>query len=236
MPKYGCVSVLGCVFGTGWLDHSTFVLASVVYGLAALAWVRGRFTPWSGWLSVFCFVVAASALWENLSYVLHKYVLSYLLLSALALIQHLQRRLDSLWAERLMWACVGQYYGFSGLSKLLQSGFAWADGLSMQIWVQFMGRTETQLAHYLLGSQSLAQACQAAALVLELSAWLLPFVPRWRRPWTLIVCVFHLTVWHVLGISFLTNVPPLLCLAFLDPFRTHPADRSEGGRLFSGSS
>jgi hypothetical protein len=167
-------------------------IAAWAYYLAAPLWFVRRLVPWSGLISALAFTAVLGLNFERENELTHS---SHLLAQMLWLyavwyaalagdIRTSAGRLWSLppyprWVTTLSAATVGWFYTLAGLSKLGYSGLAWANGLSLQLWIARWG-TDSPVSHWLQSNREAAQGLQAASLALELLALPLALWPRTR--------------------------------------------------------
>jgi hypothetical protein len=164
--------------------------------MGCLLWSQNRLLPWSCWLVVFAFTGLWSLHVETTYNTAHIFNMTNMLLVIQAIwitadAPLIRRRLQSgdYWTQPLVprWvslasiAYIGVFHTAAGLSKLTFSGPAWASGTSLQLWTYLWGRPWSPTTRLILSSRALAQALQAATLVVE-TAGVLAIVPR-LRPW-----------------------------------------------------
>ena len=111
------------------------------------------------------------------------------------------------WCFMLLVYYIGISYTYSGLSKLYFSGFSWADGSSLMMWVEAWatGR-ENPLYELLTNHHWLARMLQTTTLVAELFAILMLFIPRLRPVLGLIFVGFHLSIELLFDFGFFANI------------------------------
>ena len=103
---------------------------------------------------------------------------------------------------------VGFYFA-SGMSKLLESGFQWCDGLSLQFHL-----IDKQKALWLADRLWLCRLISILTIILELGSLAALFSRRARLVWVLGILSFHFGIWITVGPWYFTN---MLCLAlFID--------------------
>ncbi|MBX7220203.1 MAG: hypothetical protein K1Y36_09680 [Blastocatellia bacterium] len=120
------------------------------------------------------------------------------------------------WAGFLGVYYVGLFYSFSGCMKLTHSGLAWANGVSLQLWVSIWGNPDSTWTHLILSYRWFAKALQAATLCFESMAILGLLFPRLRPFLGLALLGFHFGQVTVFGWQFHYNAF-IICLYFL-PF------------------
>lgn len=170
-PRGSPVSALGWVVPETWLGSQALLLAcKLVFLGAAAAWLARRWLPTSAWVTALAFIAVGSLYWENLPWFRHKYVPPAMLLVAHALASHEARARDGrapTWLGPLCVAAIALFYALSGLSKLIAVGPSWADGLSLQLWLAWLGDQDAFLTRLLLSDRLYARAAQTFVLVVE---------------------------------------------------------------------
>jgi hypothetical protein len=212
------------------LDRRAQIACGVVYVIAAFAWAAHRWLPWSGALTALSFTGIVALYVENATQLTHVAHLTNAMLALYALWYWSCRediaaalREGRFWRTplypRWVYACsvfaVGYFYGISGLMKWLTSGPGWANGVSMQIWVNVFPRDPTSLwTRVVVSDRWLAQALQWAALIGE-TAGFLAIVSRRLRAWIgLLLIAFHVGQIVLFGWGFHANMV-ILALVFL---------------------
>ena len=121
------------------------------------------------------------------------------------------------WVHSLSLFCIGIYHSNAALSKLVQSGIDWPNGLSLQLWVHLMGREHSLANTLIFSSRSTAALLQWAVLVVEASALVAVFVPRLRVPVGVALLGVYAGIAESFGFSFVLNA--FLVAAFYFPWR-----------------
>ncbi|MCB9749185.1 MAG: hypothetical protein H6713_04160 [Myxococcales bacterium] len=227
------VSLLGYLLPP-WLLASPALLAACKLGFlgAALLWVLRRALPWSAWAAALSFIALGSLYWENLPWFRHKYVVPALLLIGHALWSHAHLRRASArarapaWAPTLYLLLIAQFYAQAGLAKLTLVGPSWGDGLSLQLWLEWLGDRERFLTRLLLSDRLYARAAQTLALALELLAPLMLLGRRARLLVGSALLGMHLAIHVTLRIDFLSQMAILAVFTYAPWERfTSPARR-----------
>jgi hypothetical protein len=202
------------------LDPRVRQACFAVYALAAGCWLAGRFLPWSCWVAAMSFTAGMALYHEGWDQTNHTSHLTAVLLFTFALWHHLEaeeirrarveRRFLSTplyprWMHELCILAVGLFYGWAGLSKLLESGVGWVNGVSLQLWVREFGVADSLFGAPLLANRSIALGLQASSLAVELAALIAVFVPLLRRPVGLGLTAFHAGIVLVFGWGFHAN-------------------------------
>ena len=171
-------------------------LCGILYVVGALLWAAQLALPWSGWLTVISYNAAVALFLENATQATHVGHITGMLLLLYALwYQTCAGEIRRAVAQGRFWTSplfprwvysagafyIGLFYGLSGLSKLLQSGTGWANGLSLQLWAELFGHKSNIFTQMILSSRSLAWLMQWTALIGETSGLLAAFWPRRAR-------------------------------------------------------
>jgi hypothetical protein len=231
-PRSGTATILSFLPDQVLHDRRTQIACGVLFFAGALAWAAHRLLPWSAWLASLSFTGIIALYAENATQLTHVAHLTDMLLLLYALWYH-TCRLDIAAAlrERRFWStplyprwvyscsvfAVGYFYGVSGLMKWLTSGPGWANGVSMQIWVQVFPRDPDSFwARLVVSDRRVATVLQWAALIGETSGFV-AIVSRGLRPWIgLLLIGFHIGQIELFGWGFHANMV-ILTLVFL-PF------------------
>jgi hypothetical protein len=231
-------------------DRRVQIAFGLLFGISASAWAAQRLLPWSAALTALAFTATVAFYAENATQLTHVAHLTNVLLvlyavwyvtcraeikKALQTGRFWQTALYPRWVYSCSVFAVGYFYGISGLMKWLTSGPGWANGVSMQIWVQLFSRDPysywTQLV---LSDRRLAMALQWAALIGETSGFV-AILSRTLRPWIgLLLIAFHVGQIVLFGWGFHANMI-ILALVFLPVYewmtrwidRRQPAPRKE---------
>lgn len=194
-PRQGPVTLLS------WLPadvlHSPAMLLAMrgVLLVGAGLWLFQRLLPWSCWLTVIGFTGVWSLHVEttyNAAHIFHMannlLVIQALWVTFYAREIRASLRAGTYWTTPLVprWvvlagvAYIGIFHTAAGLTKLIYSGPAWANGVSLQLWTHlFSPRHWMPSASMILGSRTLAAALQWGTLVIE-TAGVLAIFPRLR--------------------------------------------------------
>ena len=198
---------------------------------AGILWALQLLVPLSSWVSVFAYTLTVAIAFENSSHIDHARHLANLVLFVHAMWYHfhasdirmaLARRVFWLsriypgWVHSLSLFCIGIYHSNAALSKLVQSGIDWPNGLSLQLWVHLMGREHSLANTLILSSRTTAALLQWAVLVVEASALVAVFVPRLRVPVGVALLGVYAGIADSFGFSFVLNA--FLVAAFYFPW------------------
>jgi hypothetical protein len=212
-------------------DRTWSYLCGVLYALGALLWATQLALPWAPWLTALAYNAAVALFLENATQATHVGHLTGMILLLYALwYQFYYREIRAALAEGRFWATplyprwvysgsvflIGLFYGLSGLSKLLQSGPAWASGVPLQLWTRLFGDPQSFFTRLILADRTVAALLSWTTLIGE-TGGLLAIVSPLARPWIgLLLLSFHLGQIAVFGWGFHANML-LLTLVFL-PF------------------
>lgn len=194
--------------------------------ITGLCWLSQRFLPWSCWLTALFFTLAWAFRHENMGKTIHvHHVTTHLLWllawwrqctmkeyeEAKAQGQAISGNYYPEWAFQvcLAWVCI--FYGWAGWSKLTESGFDWANGISMQLWTRLWGNPNFFATHWVMESRLLAMWLMGMSLALEALAPL-AMIP-WFRPWIAGGLIgMHLGIVTIFGWGFHGNLAYVILL------------------------
>jgi hypothetical protein len=209
-------------------DERLIQLCAGLFALASLLWLAQVLLPWSSSVSAIAFTALMALYWENtfrLSHHMHVVNMVLIILAlwyglyaqeirtALAVGRFWTTSLCPGWVHALCVFYLGVVYGAAGLAKLFYSGFAWVNGVTLQLWILLHGR-DRPLAHLVLSDWRLALALQAITLAAELAALVAVFWRPLRLPVGLVLLGFHLGSTSLMGLNFGGN-GVLLAMVFL---------------------
>lgn len=215
LPRGEVVSLLGVVVPDAWWGAPTALWAGrvVVWSGAAL-WLLGRARRLAAWTTTAGMLWLGSLYWENLPWFRHKMVLPFWLLVVLVAAEHARvadRRagrgaVAPVWVREGAVFALAAFYCGAGAHKLLASGWCWADGVALQLWLWRLGDRDSLVRAWVIEDATVSAIVASAALVLELAAILA--VPLTRlRPWLAVGLVaLHVGIDWVLHIDFRTNI------------------------------
>ena len=229
-PRQGHATLLFWL-GDAALDHaSLFWIFRVVLLTGIVLWAGNYLLPWSCWLVVVGFTGLWSMHVENTTNAAHIFNMANMLLVIQAIWITADARLirerlaaGSFWRLPLVprWlslasiAYIGIFHTAAGLSKLVESGPEWANGVSLQIWTYLWGRRWSPTTQMVLGSRSFTQALQVLTLVVE-TAGVLAIFPRLRTWIGLALLAFYGGVLLTFDYGFQLNA--ILTALYLLPF------------------
>ncbi len=177
----------------------------VVYGfqvvvvLASVFWLLNWLSPWSCWVVVASFAGLSALRIENSTELCHSYWLLWMLLVVHALWYSFYsspvrsngpvgtNQNYPAWVYFLCVLVLAWFHTLSGVGKWMAAdpdwanGWKWADGVSLQMWLQMYGNPDSRLVRFLLQEVDVARVVQQAILVIELTAILAVLTPTLRR-------------------------------------------------------
>ncbi len=159
-----------------------------------------RFRRVGAWTTTLGMLLLGSIYWENLPWFRHKFVCPFwllLLLAAAQLRQHPPR-----WLREGAVLTFAAFYGGAGLAKLLASGFAWADGVGLQLWLLRLGDSDSLVRSWVIEDATLAKWLATTALGLELAVPIAIVWARSRPDLGVMLLALHLGIDRVLHIDF----------------------------------
>jgi hypothetical protein len=235
-------------------DQSVFAGCGVLFVVAGGLWAGRLLIPWSGWLTAGAFTAILALYHETASQATHVAHLANMLLFIHALWYHLCRgeirtalAQDRFWNSpvypRWVYALsvfyIGLFYGLSGLGKLLTSGLAWPNGVSLQLWASLWGDPDSFWTRLILSNRTFARGLQICTLVGETSGFLAIVSPRLRPLVGFALVGFHYGAICVFSWGFHANMV-LVALFFLPFFTWIPRlvdwwERSKKGVRDQGS-
>ncbi|MCA9544698.1 MAG: HTTM domain-containing protein, partial [Myxococcales bacterium] len=202
-----------------------FTVGRLAFMAFGAAWALGVWLPLSAWGASLAFLAVAALHQEARFAASHSAHLPAQLLVLLALWTHHERvALRAALAEGRVWrtplvapwfwtagrVLVGWFYTLAGVTKVMDSGWAWANGTSLQLWVLAFGKRGSFAADLIMDHHAAALALQWVTLLAEVFA--LPLM-LWRPTRAVVagaLVAFHIGQWAVFGYPFYGN---LLALA-----------------------
>lgn len=169
-----------------------------VVAISSVCWLMHWLAPISCWVTVFSFAGLAAVRIENSTQLCHSYWILLMLLVVHALwYSFYASRIGSkaisarscypVWVLGLSVLVLAWFHTLSGLGKWQAAdpqwtnGWQWADGVSLQMWLQSFGNPNSRLVQFLLQNVDVARAVQQAILVIELTAVLAILASTMRR-------------------------------------------------------
>ncbi|MDC0671653.1 hypothetical protein [Nannocystis radixulma] len=208
LPKGAVVSTAGLVVPTAWWSSPALLWSgrALLWG-GAVIWLFGharKVRYAAGWATALGMLTLGSLYWEDLPWFRHKFVPPLWLLVLLAAAEHAPARPGQAprWVREGAVFVLASFYAGAGLHKLLASGWRWADGTALQLWLWRLGDGDSLVRAWAIVDARVAAALAATALLLELAAVLLVPLPR-VRPWLAAGLVgLHVGIDQILHIDF----------------------------------
>ncbi len=190
-----------------WLPESIlrsglfFTGVRVVLAVSAVCWILRVAVPVSCWATTFGFMLMWSLRMENLTNGAHIFNVTNMLMFIHALwYQFYWRQMRSgidagslmntacypRWAFLLSLFYLGWFHTLAGITKIVNSGFGWGNGVSLQLWTELFGNTGTPFAQTILFDTRLTAVMQTGALMIECFS---------------ILCVFNRSVRYAVGVG-----------------------------------
>jgi len=184
-----------------WLPESIVRSPQLFFGvriallISAIAWAFRVAIPISCWSTVLFSTLYWALRMENLTNGAHIFNVTNWLLIIHAMWFHFRRQeigsalqSGNFWQARLyprwvLWLCIfylGWFHSLAGLSKIMNTGFGWGDGVSLQLWTELFGWKPSPFGKLLLWDVRLTALMQTGALAIECLS-ILCIVNRWFR-------------------------------------------------------
>lgn len=188
LPKGATVSVAGLLAPTSWWESPTLLwIARALLAGGAVIWLFSHVRMVriaAAWATAAGMLTLGSLYWEDLPWFRHKFVPPVWLLILLAAAEHARAEPGQAprWVREGAVLVLATFYAGAGLHKLLASGWRWADGTALQLWLWRLGDLDSTVRAWAIADVRVAALLASAALLLELAAVLLVPLPR-LRPW-----------------------------------------------------
>lgn len=202
-------------------SESVLVFLKYVFFVFSLLWLAQRLLPLSSWVAATSFTLIVALYQEQRPYVDHMFHMTNMVLWIYALWYHfyadaIRRSLSASrfwkshlfprWVYSLTLAYIALFYTFAGISKCIDGGLDWPNGVSMQLWVLLWGKKDSHLVELVLSNRALAKSLQWGALVLETGALLMLPFPRLRPVFGFGLVGFHIGQQLIFGWAFHGNM------------------------------
>jgi hypothetical protein len=202
-----------------------------LFVVAGILWILQLRLPISSWVCVFAYTITSAMVFENSTQIEHTKNLANIVLFVQAMWYHFHAgdirtavARNSLWISRIYpgWTyclslfCIAIYHSNAALAKVLESGLRWPNGLSLQLWIDLMGREHSLANPLILADRGTAALMQWVVLVVEASAILGVFFTRLRVPIGVALLGLYIGIAESFGYSFLLNA--FLVAAFFFPW------------------
>ena len=222
LPKGAVVSAAGLVVPTAWWSSPALLWSgrALLWG-GAVIWLFGHARTVriaAGWAAAVGMLTLGSLYWEDLPWFRHKFVPPLWLLVLLAAAEHAPAPPGRAprWVREGAVFVLATFYAGAGLHKLLASGWRWADGSALQLWLWRLGDGDSVARAWAIADVRVAAVLATTALLLELAAVLLVPLPR-VRPWLALALVaMHVGIDQILHIDFRPMI--LLLIVILMPW------------------
>ncbi|WP_143140556.1 hypothetical protein [Nannocystis exedens] len=208
LPKDATVSVAGLVVPTTWWASQALLwLGRALLWGGAPIWLFGHVRAvriGAAWATTLGMLTVGSLYWENLPWFRHKFVPPLWLLVLLVAGEHARAEPGRAprWIREGAVFVLACFYAGAGAHKLLASGWRWADGTALQLWLWRLGDSDSLVRAWAIADARVAAALASVALALELATVLLVPLPR-ARPWLAAGLVaLHVGIDQVLHIDF----------------------------------
>ena len=172
-----------------------FTGVRIVLAVSAVCWIFRVAVPVFCWITTFAFMLMWSLRMENLTNGAHIFNVTNMLMFIHALwYQFYWREMKSSIGAGMLWktACyprwvfmlslfyLGWFHTLAGVTKIVNSGIGWGNGVSLQLWTELFGNTSTPFAQTILFDSRLTAVMQTGALVIECVSILCIFSSRLR--------------------------------------------------------
>jgi len=186
------------------LHSGTFFTAvRVLLIVSAALWALRIAVPLSCWSTTVLFALMWSLRMENLTNGAHIFNVTNMLLLIHALWfqfysaemkvaagegKFWQTRLYPRWVFMLSVFYLGWFHSLAGFTKILKTGLGWGNGVSLQLWTEIFGETESPFAQVVLYDDRLTAWMQTGALAIEVLS---------------ILCIFHWIIRYAVGLGLI---------------------------------
>jgi len=209
----------------------------VLFTISSIFWIAGFFLKFIGFTTTFLYIFHQSLYLERIIYADHSFYIvaqililfsfwsllyakkentnSYHLIGKVVLPRYLS--IYPKWLIQLTLLSFTTFYGYSFLAKIVNSGWSWANGHSLQLWLFLWGNSSHSLTQSISGNFKLAQYLQVGALIFELLAFgLLIGGKKFRFLWFTLHLIFTAGNEALYGYGFTENL--ILSFVFLLPW------------------
>lgn len=210
-------------------DPLVFRTCRLALVAAGALWGLQLMLPWSAWLTVGLFTATIALSYENTSHISHIFNLPNTVMFAHVLWYHFYHReiraalkhgrfwttkLYPNWVLALSVFFIAVFHSYAGFIKLWTSGPGWANGVSLQLWLNLWGRPESWMGNLILSDRRIATLFQSGTLIIECSAVLAVFSHRLRCGIGLALLGMYVGILDTFGFRFSYNAI-LVALLFL---------------------
>jgi hypothetical protein len=184
-----------------------FLLALKTVTIVLLAlWAANRLLPWSAVIGSFGMFATMSVIVASQNYTHHENHTVSVLLVIYALREIFRQGSRAAdypeWVYRLSLLYLTSCYTFSGITKILNCGVGWANGVSLQLWCREYASGPGIMRNLCLWDTSFAAAAQALVLFAETTAIAAFLFPGLRRFYGIVLISFHVSVELIFDYGF----------------------------------
>lgn len=180
-----------------------FTAVRVLLIVSAALWALRIAVPISCWTTTILFALMWSLRMENLTNGAHIFNVTNMLLlihalwfqfywadmkTAVSEGKFWQTQLYPRWVFMLSVFYLGWFHSLAGFTKILKTGFGWGNGVSLQLWTELFGETESPFAQVILYDDRLTAVLQTGALAIECLS---------------ILCIFHWMIRYAVGLGLI---------------------------------
>lgn len=184
-------------------NENFFTAVRVLLIVSAALWALRIAVPVSCWTTTVLFALMWSLRMENLTNGAHIFNVTNMLLLIHALWfqfysadmkaaategKFWQTQLYPRWVFMLSVFYLGWFHSLAGFTKILKTGFGWGNGVSLQLWTEVFGETESPFAQVILYDDRLTAWMQTGALAIECLS---------------ILCIFHWMIRYAVGFGLI---------------------------------
>ena len=197
-----------------------------LFVVAGILWILQLLLPISSWVCVIAYTITIGMIFENSSQISHTKNLANIVLFVHALWYHFHARdIRMALARNTFWVSsiypgwiytLSLFHSNAALAKVLESGFRWPNGLSLQLWIELMGREGSVVNELILSNRSVAALMQWVVLCVEASAILAVVFQQLRVAIGVALLGLYVGIADSFGYSFLLNA--ILVAAFFFPW------------------
>ena len=213
-------------------NYLLFETCRSLFWICAFFWAFNLAIPLSSWAATILFTALISLGVGSASYTIHIYHLTNWLMIIYCVWYQLYRREIGdaprfmsfgrmapfpHWVVFLAVYYIALSYTLSGLTKLAIAGVSWGDGTALQLWSLLTGVSWSPTVPLFLADRSWAMLAQSIMLIVESTAFLAIFVPRYRPVLGVLLFIFH--VGNELTFNHLFYGNTIFVLLFLTLYR-----------------
>lgn len=214
--KTDALSLIGWLIGPEKLLSIPLIYLKFAMIALLIGWTSGKASRYVYLLAPACFILLMSGVVETHYFTKHQThfcAMAFLVVGAARFFGSAGGKASSAveplprWAFALLLYYIAISYPFSGITKICHSGFDWANGKSLMMWVDVNAiNRDNLLFDSIVGSRSVARIMQSTTLFAELGAFLILLSPKARIPLGLLLAGFHMSVEFLMGLGFYGNI------------------------------